>query len=70
MTGKRIRTEERRNNFATCVLTDSEMREVEKHIGEYNRSYAIRMILLRGDEEWKLRFLRTLQNFSILNSYC
>ena len=50
MTGKRIRTEERRNNFATCVLTDSEMREVEKHIGEYNRSYAIRMILLKGLE--------------------
>ena len=53
MAGKRIRTEEKRRNFATCVLTDSEMREVEKHIGEYNRSYAIRMLLLKGLEAIK-----------------
>ena len=50
MTGKRIRTEEKRRNFVTCVLTDSELDAVEKHIGDYNRSYAIRMLVIKGLE--------------------
>ena len=53
MSGKRIKTEERRNNFVTCVLTDSELKAVESFIGDYNRSYAVRMLILKGLEAIK-----------------